>query len=140
LQMTNLKPETKTRIEQSGLRMLTRLDLPSGRYQLRVAAHDSAGGTVGPVLYDLIVPDFQKAPFSISGLVLTSRAASVTPTVRPDEQLKNVLPGPPVSIRTFPADDDIQLFTEVYDTAGSGAPHKVDITTTVTTDEGKVLF
>jgi VWFA-related protein len=139
LQMTNLKPETKTRIEQTGLRVLTRLDLPPGRYQLRVAAHDSAGGSVGSVLYDLDVPDFQKAPFSISGLVLTSPSAAATPTVRPDEQLRAVLPGPPVSSRTFPANDDIQLFTEVYDVAGP-APHKVDITTTVTTDEGKVMF
>jgi len=31
------------------------------------------------------------------------------------------------------------LFAEVYDNDGA-KPHKVDITTTVTTDEGKVLF
>jgi VWFA-related protein len=139
LQMASLKPETKTRIEQTGLRLLTRLDLPPGRYQLRIAAHDSAGGAVGSVLYDLDVPDFQKTLFSISGLVLTSPSGSITPTVKPDEQLRTVLPGPPVSIRTFPANDEIQLFTEVYD-AASPAPHKVDITTTVTTDEGKVMF
>jgi VWFA-related protein len=139
LQMSNLKPETKARIEQNGLRMLSRFDLPPGRYQLRVAAHDSEGGSVGSVLYDLDVPDFQKSAFSISGLVLTSPSGAATPTVRPDEQLRGVLPGPPVSIRTFPATDDIQLFTEVYDAAGP-APHKVDITATITTDDGRVLF
>jgi VWFA-related protein len=139
LQMSNLKPETKTRIEQSGLRLLSRLDLPPGRYQLRVAAHDSEGGNVGSVLYDLDVPDFQKSAFSISGLVLTSPSGSAIPTVRADEQLRGVLPASPVSIRTFPATDDIQLFTEVYDSAGP-APHKVDITTTITTDEGRVMF
>jgi VWFA-related protein len=139
LTMSNLKPETKSRIEQTGLRLLARVDLPPGRYQMRIAAHDSAGGNVGSVLYDLDVPDFQKLPFSISGLVLTSRSGAALPTVRPDEQLKAVLSGPPVSVRTFPADDEIQLFTEVYDNAGP-TPHKVDITTTVTTDEGKVMF
>jgi VWFA-related protein len=87
LTMSNLKPETKTRIEQTGLRLLNRLDLPPGRYQLRVAAQDSAGGNVGSVLYDLDVPDFQKLPFSISGLVLTSPTGAALPTVRPDEQL-----------------------------------------------------
>jgi VWFA-related protein len=137
--MPALKPETKARIEQTGLRMLNRLDLPPGKYQLRVAAHDATGGNVGSVSYDLAVPDFQKAPFSMSGLVLTSAAGSALPTVRADEQLKPLLPGPPVSLRTFAQNDEAILFTEVYDNEGS-KPHKVDIVTTVTTDEGRVLF
>jgi len=139
LAMPNLKPETKARIEQTGLRMLNRLDLPPGKYQLRVAAHDTNGGNVGSVQYDLAVPDFQKTPFSISGLVLTSGSGSALPTVRADEQLKQVLPGPPVSLRSFPQNDEIVLFAEVYDNDG-GKPHKVDITTTVPTDEGKVML
>jgi VWFA-related protein len=139
LTMSNMRPETKTRIEQSGLRMLNRLDLPPGKYQLRVAAHDSGGGNVGSVLLDLDVPDFLKAPFTISGLALTSAAGSVMPTARADEQLKVVMPGPPIALRTFPQNDEIVLFAEVYDNAG-GTPHKVDITATVTADEGKVLF
>jgi VWFA-related protein len=139
LTMAGLKPETKTRIEQTGLRLLNRLDLPPGKYQLRVAAHDSTGGNVGSVQYDLQVPDFQKTPFSISGLVLTSGAGSALPTVRPDEQLKQVLPGPPISLRSFPQNDEMILFAEVYDNEGS-KPHKVDIVTTITTDEGRVLF
>ena len=137
--MANLRPETKSRIEQTGLRVLNRVDLPPGRYQIRFGAHDSAGGNVGSVLYDLEVPDFQKSVFSVSGLVLTSASAAALPTVRPDEQLKAVLPMPPVAIRTFPANDEIKLFAEVYDNAGA-TPHKVDITATVTTDEGKVMF
>ena len=139
LAMPNLKPETKARIEQTGLRMLNRLDLPPGKYQLRVAAHDTNGGNVGSVQYDLTVPDFQKAPFSISGLVLTSGLGAALPTVRADEQLKPVLPGPPISLRSFPQNDEVALFAEVYDNEAS-KPHKVDIVTTVTTDEGRVLF
>ncbi|HKB13048.1 MAG TPA: VWA domain-containing protein [Vicinamibacterales bacterium] len=139
LSMPNLKPETRARIEQTGLRMLNRLDLPPGKYQLRVAAHDTNGGNVGSVQYDLAVPDFQKAPFSISGLVLTSGLGSALPTVRADEQLKQVLPGPPISMRRFAQNDEIALFAEVYDNDG-GKPHKVDITTTIITDEGRVLF
>ena len=139
LAMPNLKPETKARIEQTGLRMLNRLDLPPGKYQLRVAAHDTNGGNVGSVQYDLQVPDFQKTPFSISGLVLTSGTGASLPTVRADEQLKQVLPGPPVSLRSFPQTDEIVLFTEVYDNEGN-KPHKVDIVTTIRTDEGREVF
>jgi len=137
--MTNLRPETKARIEQTGIRILNRVDLPPGRYQIRFGAHDSDGGNVGSVLYDLEVPDFQKSVFSISGLAITSASAAQLPTVRPDEQLRAVLPMPPVATRTFPANDEIKLFAEVYDNAGA-TPHKVDITATVTTDEGKVMF
>jgi VWFA-related protein len=137
--MNALKPETKTRIEQSGLRLLNRIDLPPGKYQMRVAAHDSAGGAVGSVLLDLEVPDFIKMPFSISGLVLTSPVAAQLPTVHADEQLRGVLPGPAVAARAFAQNEEVSLFAEVYDNQG-GTPHKVDITSTVTTDEGKVMF
>jgi VWFA-related protein len=139
LTMAALKPETKARIEQTGLRLLNRVDLPPGRYQLRVAAHDSAGGNVGSIQYDLDVPDFLKVPLSMSGLVMTSMVGSALPTVRPDDQLRAVLAGPPVAGRSFPQDDEITVFVEVYDNAGA-TPHKVDITATVTADEGKVMF
>jgi len=56
-----------------------------------------------------------------------------------DEDLKAVLPAAPVGQRTFAQNDEIALFAEVYDNSGS-APHKVNITTTVITDEGRVLY
>lgn len=135
----NLKPETKARVEQTGIRLLNRLDLPPGRYQLRVAGHDGAGGNVGSLVYDLDVPDFAKTPFSLSGVVLTSALGAAVPTAHPDEQLKPVLPAPPVALRRFPQNDTIVLYAEAYDNQAS-SPHKVDLTTTVTTDEGRVLF
>ena len=50
-----------------------------------------------------------------------------------------MLPGPPVASRSFPQNDDVALFVEVYDNEDA-KPHKVDIMTTVTTDEGTVVF
>ncbi|HEY3043834.1 MAG TPA: VWA domain-containing protein [Vicinamibacterales bacterium] len=132
------RPEMKTRIVASGLRLLKREELPPGRYQVRFAAEDS-GGNVGSVVYDLDVPDFAKLPFSMSGVALTSAAALAEPTVRPDEPLQQVMPGPPVAARRFPQNDEIALFVEVYDN-DAGKPHKVDITTTVTSDDGKVMM
>jgi len=139
LTMPAMRPETKTRIEQTGLRVLNRVDLPAGKYQFRVAAHDATGGNVGSVQMDLEVPDFAKVPFSLSGLTLTSGAGSQMPTVKPDEQLRQVLPGPAIALRSFPQNDEVAVFAEVYDNAG-GTPHKVDITASVITDEGKVMF
>jgi hypothetical protein len=61
------------------------------------------------------------------------------PTVRPDESLQTVMPGPPVAMRTFPQNDEVAFFVEVYDNHAA-EPHKVDIKTTVTSDEGKVMI
>ena len=135
----NLRPETKEVVARSGLRVLSRLDLPAGRYQLRVAAYDAGGGAVGALSYDLEVPDYDKLPFSMSSLALTSMLGSSIPTVRIDEQLQAVLPAPPVGLRTFPQNDEIALFAEIYDQPGD-APHSVDITTTVRADDGRILF
>lgn len=135
----NLRPETKTRVEQTGVRILNRVDLPPGRYQLRVAARDSERAAVGSIIYDLEIPDFYKEQISMSGVTLTSLAAGSMMTARPDEQLKAVLPAPPIAMRTFANNDELAVFAEVYDNSGK-ALHKVDIITSVLTDEGKPVF
>ena len=135
----NLKPDTRARVEQSGLRLLNRLELPPGRYQLRVGTRDSGNGAVGSVLYDLEVPDFRKAPLSISGLTLPSMGGSAMLTARPDDLLKTVLPAPPIGQRTFARNDEIALFAEVYE-APSKTPHAVDITASIVDERGAVVF
>ncbi|MBA2260864.1 MAG: hypothetical protein H0W18_18405, partial [Acidobacteria bacterium] len=41
--------------------------------------------------------------------------------------------------RDFPAGDTLSLYAEVYDNK-AGTPHAVEIKTTVTADDGKVVF
>jgi hypothetical protein len=134
-----LPPEMKARVGQTGLRILRRFDLPPGRYQLRVAAHDIAGARVGSVNYDLEVPDYPKLPLSMSGLLLTSRAGTTIPTARPDAILQRAMPAPPVALRVFPKDDELLVFAEIYDRTAA-TPHNVDITTTVTARGGTVVW
>ena len=135
----NLRPDTRALVEGSVLRFLNRMELAPGRYQVRVAGHDTVGGASGSVIYDLEVPDFYKAPFSVSGLVLTSLGSPAGVTVKMDDALKDVLPAPPVGERTFARGDELALFAEVYDN-NSDRPHSVDIVTTVTADDGQVQF
>ncbi len=135
----NLRPDTRTRVEQSGFRVLNRMEMPPGRYQLRVAARDSAKAVVGSIVYDLEVPDFYKQPIAMSGLAITSLGGAAMLTARPDDVMRQVLPAPPVAARAFAQNDELAIFTEVYDNSGS-APHKVDIVTSVLTDEGRVLY
>ena len=132
-------PEAKARIEKTGIRILKRLDLPPGRYQLRVAAHDIARGNVGTLNYDLEIPDYTKLPLGMSGILFTSREGVSTPTARGDALLERVMPAPPVSQRTFAGDDEILLFAEIYDRS-TGSVHTVDIVTTVRSADGTVVF
>ena len=57
-----LRPETYERVKQHGLRANPRIDLPPGRYQLRVGVSESGAGEMGTVFYDLDVPDFAREP------------------------------------------------------------------------------
>jgi VWFA-related protein len=134
-----LRPETYTRVAESGVRVLTRLEIPPGRYQLRVGGLSGDTGLRGSVFYELEVPDFSKDPLVMSGLLLTSPSASRVVTAKPDPLLEGLLPGSPTTIREFPVDDEIALFTEVYDNQLTPR-HMVDISTSVLTDEGRVVF
>jgi VWFA-related protein len=135
----DLRPQTHAAVVQNGFRVTTRLQVPPGRYQIRIGGREANGGSVGTVLYDLEVPDYWKAPFAMSGLVLTAASAARTPTANPDTELKDVLPGPPVAVREFPTGDRLVLYTEVYD-GEAAKPHGVDITTTLTSNEGRSVF
>jgi VWFA-related protein len=134
-----LRPETFTRVTESGVRVLTRLELPPGRYQLRVGGLSGETGLRGSVFYELEIPDFSKDPIMMSGLLLTSPFSSRVVTAKPDPLLEGLLPGAPTTIREFPVDDELALFTEVYDNQLTPR-HMVDISTSVLTDEGRVVF
>ncbi len=136
----DLKPETYQQVRRGGVRLQSRLNLEPGLYHLRVASRETGGGKVGSVYYDLEVPDFSKAALVMSGVILTSIEATLgTATARADDQLKELLPGPATTDRVFSAEDEISLFVDVYDNE-TKRPHRVDITTSVVSTEGTVLF
>ena len=89
--------------------------------------------------YDLQVPDFAAAPLTMSGVVLASASLQTMMTAKPDEELRTLLPAPATAHREFPEGDTLALFAEVYDN-DLKQPHKVDITTSVVTDDGRTVF
>ena len=134
-----LRPPTRDAVAKRGVRIARRMELAPGIYHLRLGARDTRGGSVGTVMLDIEVPDFSKQSLSMSGLVLTSASASATPTARTDDQLKDVLPAPPTTIRSFTRGDELAAFAEVYDNQ-TRTPHRVEIKTSVLADDGKVVF
>jgi VWFA-related protein len=135
----NLKPETVTRLRAGGFRVISTIELPPGRYQLRIAAREGNTRRSGSVSYDVEVPDFSKEAMSMSGLALTSVASSLVPTARPKDPLAKLMPGPMSTHRAFVQSDEIALFAEVYETGGAPA-HKVEIALTMKAEGGQTVF
>ncbi len=135
----NMKAETATRVKSTGFRYISSLDLPPGRYLLRVAAREANTKKAGSVTFDLQVPDYSKEPLLLSGVALTSALSGGAPTVRPKDPLEKLLPGPLSSYREFPVMDEVAFFAEVYDNSGK-QPHKVDLAATVKAEGGQTVF
>jgi hypothetical protein len=133
----DLRPETHKRAVQYGVRLLSRIQLRPGRYQVRVAANE--GVARGSVYYDLEVPDFSKERLMMSGLVLASRTGDAALMLGADPLFGGSLLAPPTTLRDFPAGDEIAVFAEVYDNVLK-PPHRVDITSTVRSDVGREVF
>ena len=137
----SLKPQTYEIVREGAFRVVRRIQVPPGKYQLRIGARDAGGGKVGMVIYDLDAPDFSKGNITMSGIALASASGSRIPTASPDpnvNEFKDVLPAPPSASREFPRQDTLAVFAEVYDNIGK-TPHRVEITAAVLADDGKVV-
>ncbi len=134
----NLKPRTHQLLTATGFRVLSEVEVAPGRWQLRVAGRSENSGSTGSVFYDLDVPEFDKQPLALSGLVLTSATAGLVPTAGTASLLKEVLPGPATANRTFYPFDTLALFMEIYD--GEKTAHSLDVATTLTAGDGHVAY
>ena len=133
-----LEPDTFEQAKARGIRVLSNMELPPGRYQLR-AAVGNRDGAAGSVLYDLEVPDFRKSRLGMSGISLTSAAASRVATARPAGKMHDGLPGPATAARTFMSGDTLALYGEVYENDRRAAPHTVDIVTDFRAPDGRLI-
>ncbi len=136
----SLKPQTHDIVRHSAFRIVRRLQVPPGTYQLRIGARES-GGRMGTVIYDLDAPDFSKGALTMSGIALASASGSRIPTASPDpsvNEFKDVLPAPPSASRDFPRQDTLAVFAEIYDNDVK-TPHRVEITAAVLADDGRVV-
>lgn len=134
-----LKPDTLARTRERGFRVLTQLEVPPGRYQFRIASAEG-GGKSASVIADVDVPDFYKPLLAMSGLALTSTSALDGVTVSPKDPLATFLPAPLTTTREFGRNDTLALFAEFYENLPPSTPaHKVDVSTTVRADDGRIV-
>jgi hypothetical protein len=135
-----LMPQTYTRARERGFRVTSAVNLPPGRYQLRVSAADSAG-VAGSVVRTLIVPDFYRQPLAMGGVTLLSASGMLAPTARvKDDPIGLLLMRPATTAREFTRDDQLVIFTEVYENQANAQPHMIDISAEVRAEGGQVVF
>ena len=91
--------------------MLSRLPLDPGRYEIRVAVDDGTATQVGSVFTYVEVPDFGKAPLSVSTIVLDAIPGLVTAS---ESAFKDLLPVVPTARREFARTDHVRAFLRVY--------------------------
>jgi VWFA-related protein len=134
-----LKRETYEVTRTRGVRVLTEMSLPPGRYQLRVAGGPTVGAA-GSVTYDLEIPSFTKEPLVMSGVALTSSTAAETVTVWPGtaRPLETRLPSPISVAREFWPEETITLYAEVYEN-GRRPPHTIDFKVDLRSAAGRVV-
>jgi hypothetical protein len=126
---TNQSPDPSTAIPLH--QFVARVDLPPGWYQLRTAVRCRSDGAVGSVYADVDVPDFKRAPLSLSGIVLSS---PTQPSAADVARVNGIIPLVPTTVRTF-GETILNAFVRVY--LGDASPlGAVVLTATLTTDAG----
>jgi VWFA-related protein len=136
----NLLPQTRERVSQTGVRLLSRLAMPPGRYQIRVGVHESSGSTLGTVPYDIEVDDFSKPSLALSGVLLSSSRADAFANANPDPELQGLLSSAPVVSRTFSRDDTLTWFVEAYENSSQSSRSILFETTVQGVQDGRTVF
>jgi hypothetical protein len=98
-----------------GIRTLSGIDLRPGDYRLRVFVLERGGDRRGSVFYDLEVPSCGKSSLTMAGLFLGSLKETIVHISAVDGEKKS-FSFPPSTRRTFDADDEILIQTEVCNT------------------------
>lgn len=111
--------------------VVVELRLKPGRYALRAGASSARLGTSGSVYSDVVIPDFDKAPLSLSGVLLMSMPK---PEVSIPTPLSPLLPVTPTTSREFSRSAIVRAYVRVYQ--GGKAP-VLPVTLTTTIVDGK---
>ena len=100
----------------------TSLELPPGRFRLKVVVRENAGGTMGSFETDLVVPNLARLPLKLSSIVLGN--GFVTGAKR-DDRNPLVAGGQELSpniARVLTPAQHLYLYYEVYDPSSTPAP------------------
>lgn len=117
--------------------VIVQLRLKPGAYALRCSADNRTLGVTGSVYADVEVPDFAKAPLSLSGVLLQVTPAPTS--VFGTGEILAGLPIAPTTQRTFAATNRLNAFLRVYQ-GSSVKPTAVSFTLQVLDEAGTSVY
>ncbi len=91
--------------------VVSRLAVPPGRYEVRAAVEDAQRGRTGSVYGYVDVPDYAKAPVSMSGILLEADPPRVPEAAA---AFADLVPVRPTAQRAFAPADRVIAFTRIY--------------------------
>jgi VWFA-related protein len=103
--------------------MALRTQLKSGRYNIRVAVELAGTELSGGVFSTVVVPEFARAPLSLSGIAI---GVAARPPVASRAELAGVLPFAPSAERTFAARDAVGALLRIHQPATNAGDVIVD--------------
>ena len=127
----SLPPADAAAVRARGLRMVERLTLPAGTYQLHIAAREVRHGSAGSVICDLVVPDRTAPGLAMTPLLVSGTRARQVPSANRDDRVLRALGGsPPTTSRLFHRDETLSAYAEVVD-VGAAIRRDVELVTIV---------
>ncbi len=91
--------------------LLMTLPVKPGRYEIRAAVHNATLDRNGSVYADVVVPDFSKAPLSLTGVIVSAKPARVA---APYFATEAISPSVPTTRRVFRQADHVTAYLRAY--------------------------
>jgi hypothetical protein len=98
-------------VQEQRFDALSRLDLPPGEYEIRIAVSSGPGARTASAFSYVTVPPFASAPLSLSNIIIGATAGTLT---APRNFLTSLLPVVPTTRREFARTDGLVAFFRVY--------------------------
>ena len=117
--------------------VLSRLDLPPGEYEIRVAVSSGADERTASVFSYVTVPAFTAAPLSLSNIIVGATAGTLT---APKDFLASLLPIVPTAGREFARTGRLLAFFRVYQGTNRSDPlTPVQLQSSIVDDHDRVV-
>lgn len=130
----------RRQVVAGGVRLLSRLTLKPGTYQLRIGATDGdTGAKFGSVQDVVTVPDFSRGAVTLSSIAMRAADADALLTRGTVSSWSGRLSGLPALRREFTAADRLETYMEVYDNRGV-AGRTITVSMVVQRTTGEVVL
>jgi VWFA-related protein len=117
--------------------VLSRLDLPPGEYEIRVAVSSGADARTASVFTYVTVPSFTAAPLSMSNIIVGATGGTLT---APKDFLASLLPIVPTARREFARTGRLLAFFRVYQGMNRSDPViPVQVRSSIVDDHDRVV-